>query len=101
MATRQLTLTLPEDTVRLIEDQVATGRFTDASDVVQSSVEKLSMDKDWEEYEADPDEWLRQHALPALDALEADPSSGLSLEQVLASLEEDRQRGEDKFRKAS
>ncbi len=91
MATRQLTLTLSEETIRTIEDQVASGRYTDASEVVEISIEGLRMDQDQQDFETDPDEWIRREVLPVLDALEADPSSGLTVEEVFASLEEKRE----------
>lgn len=37
-------------------------------------------------YERALNAWLRQHAAPAYDAYHADPSRGLSLEEVRASI---------------
>jgi hypothetical protein len=43
------------------------------------------------------DEWLRQQALPAYDAYRADPSRGIALEDVRASIGEpsDEKQSED------
>ena len=92
MATRNLTVTLSEETIRLMDAAIATGEYFDPADVIQAAVERLCTT------EEDFDDWIRREAIPVLEALEADPSTGLTAEEVLTSLKEDR---EDQLRKAS
>ncbi len=92
MATRNLTVTLSEETIRLMDAAIATSEYFDYADVVQAAVERLCTT------EEDFDDWIRREAIPVLEALEADPSTGLTAEEVLTSLKEDR---EDQLRKAS
>jgi Arc/MetJ-type ribon-helix-helix transcriptional regulator len=61
----QLSVTLPEDTLRLIESKVASNEL---------------------------ENWLRTEIVARWKAMEADPSRGLTVEEVLASLEHDAKR---------
>jgi len=89
--TRQLVITLPTRLADEVQAKVASGEFASESDVVQEGLLHLSADPDaarhgmsTEEFEA----WLRAEALPALEDLDAEPSRGLTIEQVRAHLAE-------------
>ena len=38
------------------------------------------------------DDWIRREIVPEIEAMEADPSSGFTLGQVRAALDEDRRK---------
>ena len=87
-ATEQLTLTLPAEIVETIRNKVASGEYASESDFVCESIvlsdahRSSESDAGW----GPSDEWLIQHALPALDELEAHPETGIPLEEVEAEL---------------
>jgi Arc/MetJ-type ribon-helix-helix transcriptional regulator len=91
-ATEQLTITLPSALAQSIRAKVASGEYASESDYVCESVvmseahHTSELDADW----GPTDDWIVQHALPALDELERDPSSGISHEDLLARLAERR-----------
>jgi len=91
-ATEQLTVTLPKNLADAIRAKVVSGEYASESDYVRETVllhfaeESSESDAGW----GPSDEWLMQHALPALDELDADPSTGISHEDLLAQLAEKR-----------
>jgi Arc/MetJ-type ribon-helix-helix transcriptional regulator len=92
-ATEQLTITLPSALAQSIRAKVAAGEYASESDFVCESVmmsqahQASELDADW----GPTDEWIVQHALPALDELESDPSTGISHEDLLARLAKQRE----------
>ncbi len=90
--TEQLTITLPSALARSIRAKVAAGEYASESDYVCESVvmsqahHASELDTEW----GPTDEWIVQHALPALDELESDPSTGISHEDLLVRLAEQR-----------
>jgi antitoxin ParD1/3/4 len=94
MAVRTLNLVLPEETVRTIEAKIAAGRYPDAEAMIQNALESLETEEDFS------DDWIRREVLPALKALEADPSSGLTLEEAFANLDEVEEEDASHLRRA-
>lgn len=86
-ATR-LTITLPNDVLEIIRAKVSSGEYADESAVVEAALIDLLLPP----ASGVTDEWLRREALPALDRLEADPSTGRTPEQVLGHLRERHNR---------
>lgn len=87
-ATEQITVTLPSEIIEIIRAKVASGEYASESDFVCHS---LVMSEAHRASESDAgwwpsDEWLIQHALPALDELETHPETGIPLEEVEAEL---------------
>ena len=78
---RQLVVTLPPELVDLVQRKVASGEYADESAVIAESLELL------EDREEGLERWLREEIVPVCHALEADPSSGISSSELLASLE--------------
>jgi putative addiction module CopG family antidote len=76
----QLSVTLPDDLADQIRAKVASGRFASESDVVIEALRTL------EDREQTLEQWLRTEVVQAYDAMAADPSRGLSLDEVRASL---------------
>jgi Arc/MetJ-type ribon-helix-helix transcriptional regulator len=91
-ATEQLTITLPSALAQSIRAKVAAGEYASESEFVCESVvmneahHASELDADW----GPSDDWILRHALPALDELESDPSTGISHEELLARLAEQR-----------
>jgi len=82
----QLSVTLPDDIVDQVRAKVASGRYASESDVVIEALRTL------EDRDRDLEHWLRTEVVAAYDALAADPSRGLSLDEVRAGLAELHER---------
>lgn len=76
----QLSVTLPDDLADQVRAKVESGRFASESDVVIEALRTL------EDRERCVEQWLRTEVVEAYDALAADPSRGLSLDEVRSSL---------------
>lgn len=90
---QRLTITVPAEIADAVRAKVASGEFDTAGDVLSTSfLHHFGDGRDVMLGLGDEafDDLLRREVLPVLDALEADPGSGLSLEQVRASLAERR-----------
>ncbi len=90
-ATRRLDVELPEEMAEAVSARVASGRFANASEVIQEGLRLLAEEED---FESDPalEEWLRTVGVARYDEWKANPSGGMTLEEVQAGLEEARKR---------
>lgn len=79
--TQQLSITLPNEMAKMIKEKVSAGEYASESEVVRDGLRTL-MARD-----AALEKWLRDEVLPAYEELKADPSRGLSLDDVNAALE--------------
>ncbi|WP_070153868.1 type II toxin-antitoxin system ParD family antitoxin [Sphingobium phenoxybenzoativorans] len=79
-STQQFSVTLPNEMASLVRAKVASGEYASESEVIREGLRALSA------RERAMDDWLRDQALPAYDAYRADPSQGISLEDVRASI---------------
>jgi putative addiction module CopG family antidote len=79
-----LTIDLPEEAFDFVRGKVASGEYADASDVVRDSLGLMQVKTEVS------DEQLRTEILPALEELDANPASGLTVEQVRAHFSEKR-----------
>ena len=79
-STQQLSITLPNEMAQLVRAKVATGEYGTESEVIRDGLRSLlARDRAVES-------WLREQVAPAYDALKADPSRALSVDQLRASL---------------
>ena len=79
-ATRQLSITLPNEMAGLVKSMVAAGAYASESEVIRDGLRTLlARDRAVEQ-------WLRAQVGPAYDALKADPSRALGIDQVRARL---------------
>lgn len=76
----QLIVTLPDDMADQVRARVASGQYASESDVVIEALRTL------DDREQSLEHWLRTEVAAAYDAMKADPSRGLSLDEVRASL---------------
>jgi antitoxin ParD1/3/4 len=82
---------LPDDLAELVRQKVDSGEYISESEVVRAAVRTLADDLEpghGPEIEA----WLRNEVVPTYDAIDADPSRVLTIEQVEANLEARYQR---------
>jgi putative addiction module CopG family antidote len=78
--TQQLSITLPNDMADVVKAKVLTGEYATESEVIRDGLRALlARDRAVENR-------LRQQAGPACDALEADPSRAVTVDQVRARL---------------
>jgi len=78
---RQLVVNIPVTMAELVHRKVASGEFADESAVISESLDLL------QDREEGIERWLREEVVPACLEMEADPSSGMSSSELLASLE--------------
>jgi putative addiction module CopG family antidote len=78
--TQQLSITLPNEMAAQVRARVASGEYASESEVIRDGLRALS------DRERALEKWLRTEAVAALDALEADPSRGRTVDQVRARL---------------
>ena len=79
-STQQFSVTLPNEMAARVRAKVASGEYASESEVIRDGLRALqARDRALED-------WLVQQALPAHDAYRADPSRGLSIDEVRASI---------------
>ena len=79
-STQQFSVTLPHEMAALVRAKVASGEYASESEVIREGLRALKA------RERALDDWLRQQALPAYNAYRADPSRGIALEDVRATI---------------
>ncbi|NOS74841.1 MAG: type II toxin-antitoxin system ParD family antitoxin [Methyloglobulus sp.] len=78
--TKQLSIILPTEMADVIKAKVATGEYATESEVIRDGLRVL-MARD-----RAVENWLLEQVVPAYDALKADPTRAVSVEQVRARL---------------
>ena len=78
--TQQLSITLPKDMADAIKSKVAAGEYASESEVIRDGMRVL-MARD-----RAVESWLRDQVGPAFDAIQADPSRAVTVDQVRARL---------------
>ncbi len=86
--TKQLSITVPTDMADAIKERVASGAYASESEVIRDGLRTLfARDEAMET-------WLRTEVVTAIDAIEADPSRGVTPDEVRAALRENTSRRE-------
>ena len=78
--TQQLSITLPKDMADAIKSKVASGEYASESEVIRDGLRVL-MARD-----RAVESWLRDQVGPAFDAIQADPSRAVTMDQIRARL---------------
>jgi putative addiction module CopG family antidote len=78
--TQQFSITLPNEMADIVKTKVAAGEYATESEVIRDGLRVL-MARD-----RATENWLRQEVGKAFDLLKADPSRGVSVAQVRATL---------------
>ena len=84
-STQQFSITLPNQMAEAVKAKVAAGEYATESEVIRDGLRALmARDRALEN-------WLAGQVAPAYDALKADPSRALSIDQVRARLAAEHQ----------
>jgi len=83
-STQQMSITLPNDMADVVKAKVRTGQYASESEVIREGLRAL-MARD-----RAVESWLHNQAGPAYDSLMADPTRGLTTDQVRARLAAER-----------
>ena len=84
-STQQFSITLPNQMADAVKAKVASGEYATESEVIRDGLRALmARDRALEN-------WLAGKVAPAYDALKADPSRALSIDQVRARLAAEHQ----------
>ncbi len=78
--TQQLSITLPNEMADAVKSKVAAGEYATESEVIRDGLRVL-MARD-----RAVEHWLHEQVGPAYDALKADPSRAITVDQVRARL---------------
>jgi antitoxin ParD1/3/4 len=84
--TQQFSITLPTEMAQMVRAKVSSGEYASESEVIRDGLRALQARDRAVEH------WLRQEVVPAYHALKADPSRGLTADDVRASLAAKHQR---------
>lgn len=78
--TQQLSITLPNDMADVVKAKVQAGEYASESEVIRDGLRALIA------RDRAVDSWLYEQVGPAFDALKADPTRAVTLDQVRARL---------------
>lgn len=79
-STRQMSITLPVEMAQMVKEKVAQGGYASESEVIREGLRAL------QERDAAVERWLRDQVGPAYDAVQADPSQLIDIDDVFAEL---------------
>lgn len=74
------TFSLPVEHGKFIDEQVASGSYASASEVVRAGLRAL------QERDAAVERWLREEVAPVYDAMQADPARARDMEDVFGAI---------------
>lgn len=78
--TQQFSITLPNEMADAVKSKVALGEYATESEVIRDGLRALLA------RDRAVDNWLREQVGPAYDALKADPTRAVTVNQVRATL---------------
>jgi Arc/MetJ-type ribon-helix-helix transcriptional regulator len=82
--TEQFVIDLPSDVADLVRTRMASGKYANESAVIEEAL----IDTILPPIQAvDIDEWIRTEGVRRYDAMRADPSSALTLDEAFAGLD--------------
>jgi antitoxin ParD1/3/4 len=85
--TQQLSITLPNEMADVVKAKVRAGEYATESEVIRDGLRALiARDRAVEN-------WLQHQVGPAFDALKADPSRAVTVDQVRARLAAEHRKG--------
>jgi len=81
-STQQFSVTLSNELAEMVRSKVASGEYASESEVIRDGLRAL------QRHERALESWLREEVAGAYDAMKADPSRAVSVEQVRMRLAE-------------
>ena len=85
-STQQFSITLPPEMAEMVRTKVASGEYATESEVIRDGLRALRL------RDRAVENWLREQVAPAYDAIKADPSRAVSVDQVRATLAAEHKR---------
>ncbi len=79
-STQQFSVTLTHEMAEMVRAKVESGAYASESEVIRDGLRALQA------HERALDTWLWEQVAPAYDAMKADPTRGVSVEKIRASL---------------
>ena len=83
-ATEQLVIDLPVDVLDLVRSRVASGRYANESEVIREALLDTILPPIQTE---SLEHWIRTEGVRRFDAMRADPSRSLSIDEAFAGLD--------------
>jgi antitoxin ParD1/3/4 len=74
--TQPLTITLPHEMAQMVKSKVQSGEYASESEVIRDGLRTLAM------RDAAIEKWMANDVIPTLDALEADPSRAVPVQDA-------------------
>lgn len=78
--TQQFSITLPHEMAEVVQQKIDSGAYATVSEVVRDGMRALL------ERDAAVERWLREEAIPAYRAYQAEPSTGKAGDELLADI---------------
>ena len=85
MDSRRLSIELPEELAEIVDALIASGSYADASEVIQEALELFTAQDEPLE------DWVRTEMVAAYDEWKANPSGGLTVDEVREHLRKARE----------
>jgi Arc/MetJ-type ribon-helix-helix transcriptional regulator len=82
---QQISVTLPDELAELVRRKVSSGEYANEADVILDGLSLIG------ERDSELERWLREDVVAACDAFDANPSSGISVDELLTRLKEKRE----------
>jgi antitoxin ParD1/3/4 len=74
--TQPLTITLPHEMAQMVKSKVQSGEYASESEVIRDGLRTLAL------RDAAIEKWIVDDVIPTLDALEADPTRAVPIEDA-------------------
>ena len=84
-ATQDLTVMLRTDVVEIIRAKVSSGEYATESEFIEAAIVEMAIFSDQDP--AGLERWIATEGVRRCEAMTADPSRGLTLEQAFANLD--------------
>ena len=90
-AITRLSIDLPDDIIKAVREQVASGQYASESEVIQEGIRALK-ERDEPVFDEAVEQWLRTEVVRAYDAVKAGRSQERSIDEVQAALDAAHER---------
>ncbi|MBO9711945.1 type II toxin-antitoxin system ParD family antitoxin [Sphingomonas sp.] len=97
---KRLSIELPDEMAEAVQVRVASGRYANESEVILAGLMALAVEEADaaldEDIHEDVEHWLRTKVAAVYDEWKANPSGGITIEEVRETLRQGRERGQAK-----